>query len=69
VNNEALSNDDILLLINDMNKGNTSEKNICVYGDYLLTSINPNSPDDATKVKRDDYENYDLSRTHACSKC
>ena len=58
---------EIETLIETMNKGNESENQICVYRDYLLTSMNPSIPTDADKADRD--ENFIRPDIHPCSTC
>ena len=58
---------EIEALINTMNKGNDSELCICVYRDYLLTSMNPINASDSLKTERDD--DFVRPDTHPCSIC
>ena len=62
-----LSLNEIQILINTMNTANDSELKICVYRDYLLSSMNPSAPSDASKSERDnDFIRPDI---HPCSVC
>ena len=54
-------------LINTMIKGNDSELCICVYRDYLLSSMNPINASDSTKPERDD--DFIRPEIHPCSTC
>jgi hypothetical protein len=52
-----------------MEKGNLAKLKLCVYRDYLLTTLNPNPPNDATKNVRDELDNNDRPMKHPCSVC
>ena len=54
-------------MIDSMTKGNNGEKQICVYRDYLLSSMNPSNPSDATKSVRDN--EFIRPDIHPCSAC
>jgi hypothetical protein len=54
-------------MINSMTKGNNGENLICVYIDYLLTSMNPSNPSDATESVRD--KEFIRPDIHPCSTC
>jgi hypothetical protein len=64
-----LNDRQIQTLIDDMEKGNLAELKICIYRDYLLTTLNPNPPNDATKNVRDELDNNDRPLKHPCSVC
>ena len=58
---------EIEALIDTMNRGHNSELCICVYRDYLLTSMNPVNASDSMKSVRDN--DYIVPEIHPCSIC
>jgi hypothetical protein len=62
-----LSEIDIKKLIKTMEKGHESEFRICVYLDYLLSSMNPDFSNDADKDVRDNDNNR--PDIHPCYQC
>lgn len=64
-----LNEQQIQILINDMENGNLAERKICVYRDYLLTTLNPNPPNDATSNVREELDNSNRPIKHPCSVC
>jgi hypothetical protein len=64
-----LNDTQIQELLHDVEQGKKAEICICIYRDYMLTSLNPEPPDDACEEERDSMGPTPKVGDHVCSKC